>query len=97
MSGRPAQFNEGGEIPILVPQGLGQVAIEYKPFGTQVDFLPIVLGNGKIRLEVRPRVSDLDFRERRHDQQQPHPRAHGAAGRHGGRDERRPDLRDRRS
>ena len=61
VSGRPAQFNEGGEIPILVPQGLGQVAIEYKPFGTQVDFLPIVLGNGKIRLEVRPRVSDLDF------------------------------------
>lgn len=61
VSGRPSQFNEGGEIPILVPQGLGQVAIEYKPFGTQVDFLPIVLGNGKIRLEVRPRVSDLDF------------------------------------
>lgn len=61
VSGRPAQFNEGGEIPILIPQSLGQVAIEYKPFGTQVDFLPIVLGNGKIRLEVRPRVSDLDF------------------------------------
>lgn len=61
VSGRPAQFNEGGEIPILVPQSLGQIAIEYKPFGTQVDFLPIVLGNGKIRLEVRPRVSDLDF------------------------------------
>lgn len=61
VSGRPAQFNEGGEIPILVPQSLGQIAIEYKPFGTQVDFLPIVLGNGKIRLEVRPRISDLDF------------------------------------
>lgn len=61
VSGRPAQFNEGGEIPIVVPQSLGNVAIEYKPFGTQVDFLPIVLGNGKIRLEVRPRVSDLDF------------------------------------
>ncbi|MEN1679503.1 MAG: pilus assembly protein N-terminal domain-containing protein [Planctomycetota bacterium] len=60
VSGRPAQFNEGGEIPILIPQGLGQVSIEYKPFGTQVDFLPIVLGNGNIRLEVRPRVSDLD-------------------------------------
>ncbi|TWT95975.1 Type II secretion system protein D precursor [Botrimarina colliarenosi] len=61
VSGRPAQFNEGGEIPIIVPQSLGNVAIEYKPFGTQVDFLPIVLGNGKIRLEVRPRISDLDF------------------------------------
>lgn len=61
VSGRPAQFNEGGEIPIIVPQSLGNVSVEYKPFGTQVDFLPIVLGNGKIRLEVRPRVSDLDF------------------------------------
>ena len=61
VSGRPAQFNEGGEIPILVPQGLGNLAIEYKPYGTQVDFLPIVLGNGKIRLEVRPRISELDY------------------------------------
>lgn len=60
VSGRPATFNEGGEIPILIPQGLGQVSIEYKPYGTQVDFLPIVLGNGKIRLEVRPRVSEID-------------------------------------
>jgi pilus assembly protein CpaC len=60
VSGRPAQFNSGGEIPILVPQSLGTVSIEYKKFGTQVDFLPIVLGNGNIRLEVRPRVSSLD-------------------------------------
>lgn len=61
VSGRPAQFNEGGEVPVIVPQSLGNVSIEYKPFGTQVDFLPIVLGNGKIRLEVRPRISELDF------------------------------------
>lgn len=60
VSGRPAQFNVGGEVPILVPQSLGTSSIEYKPFGTQVDFLPIVLGNGSIRLEVRPRVSFLD-------------------------------------
>lgn len=60
VSGRPAQFLEGGEIPILVPQSLGTSSIEYKPFGTQIDFLPIVLGNGNVRLEVRPRVSDID-------------------------------------
>lgn len=60
VSGRPAQFNVGGEIPILVPQSLGTVSIEYKKYGTQVDFLPIVLGNGNIRLEIRPRVSELD-------------------------------------
>lgn len=60
VSGRPAQFLEGGEIPIIVPQSLGTSSIEFKPFGTQVDFLPIVLGNGNIRLEVRPRVSAID-------------------------------------
>ena len=61
VSGRPAFFQEGGEFPIIVPQSLGTVSIEYKRFGTQVDFVPIVLGNGNIRLEVRPRVSELDL------------------------------------
>ena len=61
VSGRPAQFQDGGEFPIIVPQSLGTSSIEFKPFGTQVDFLPIVLGNGNIRLEVRPRISDRDF------------------------------------
>ncbi len=60
VSGRPAFFNSGGEFPILVPQSLGTASIEYKKFGTQVDFVPIVLGNGNIRLEVRPKVSELD-------------------------------------
>lgn len=60
VSGRPASFNVGGEFPVLVPQSLGTVSIEYKKFGTQVDFVPIVMGGGKIRLEVRPRVSEID-------------------------------------
>jgi len=60
ISGRAASFKVGGEIPILVPQSLGTVSIEYKNYGTQVDVVPIVLGNGRIRVEVRPRVSELD-------------------------------------
>lgn len=60
VSGRPAQFKSGGEFPFLVPQSLGTTTIEWKKFGTQVDFVPIVLGNGNIRLEVRPEVSELD-------------------------------------
>ena len=60
VSGRPASFNVGGEFPILVPGGLGTVSIEYKQFGTRVDFVPIVLGNGNIRLEVRPAVTERD-------------------------------------
>ncbi|MFZ5828498.1 MAG: type II and III secretion system protein family protein, partial [Planctomycetota bacterium] len=60
VSGRPAQFNSGGEFPVPVPQSLGTISIEFKKYGTQLDFVPIVLGNGLIRLEVRPRVSELD-------------------------------------
>lgn len=60
MSGRPASFNSGGEVPTLIPGGLGTITIEYREFGTRVDFVPIVLGNGAIRLEVRPQVSELD-------------------------------------
>lgn len=60
VSGRPAHFNVGGEFPVIIPSGIGQSTVEYKSFGTQVDFVPIVLGNGRIRLEVRPRVSEID-------------------------------------
>lgn len=60
ISGRPASFNVGGEFPVIVPQSLGTVSIQYKKFGTQVEFVPLVLGNGTIRLEVRPRVSEID-------------------------------------
>ena len=60
VSGRPASFNSGGEFPIIVPQSLGTVSIEYRQYGTRVDFVPIVLGNGNLRLEVRPQVSEID-------------------------------------
>jgi pilus assembly protein CpaC len=60
VSGRPAHFNVGGEFPIIIPSGINQATVEFKKFGTEVDFVPIVLGNGNIRLEVRPRVSEPD-------------------------------------
>ncbi len=60
LSGRPAYVTVGGQIPILVPAGLGNVSIDYKEYGTRVDFVPIVLGNGNIHLDVRPSVSELD-------------------------------------
>ncbi len=60
-SGRPATFTSGGEFPVIVPQSLGTFSIEYKRYGTTVNFVPLVLGNGSIRLEVRPMVSELDY------------------------------------
>lgn len=58
--GRPARFSVGGEVPFIVPSGFGAFTIEYKEFGTSVDFLPFVVGPGRIRLEVRPEVSEPD-------------------------------------
>ncbi|HEY1783959.1 MAG TPA: pilus assembly protein N-terminal domain-containing protein [Pirellulales bacterium] len=59
-SGRPAYFLSGGEMPIPVPQSLGTISIQFRKFGTQVDFVPIVLGSGRIHLEVRPKISEID-------------------------------------
>ncbi len=60
VSGRPAVFLVGGEVPILTPQSLGTVTITYKKYGTKIDFIPYVLDNERIRLEVRPEISDID-------------------------------------
>jgi pilus assembly protein CpaC len=59
-SGRPASFLVGGEQAIPVPAGLGQIGVQFEEFGTRLNFLPIVLGNGKIHLEVEPEISNLN-------------------------------------
>ncbi len=59
-SGQAASFNVGGKVAYPSPQGLGTVGIEFIEYGTNVNFVPIVLGNGKIRLEVRPTISAPD-------------------------------------
>jgi pilus assembly protein CpaC len=61
LSGKTANFLAGGEFPVPVPQGLGSVAIEYKPFGVGLSFTPTVLSEKKISINVVPEVSELDF------------------------------------
>lgn len=60
IDGRPASFNSGGEFPILVPAGLGQVGVEFREYGTRLDFVAKVKGDGRIWLEVRPTISEID-------------------------------------
>jgi len=57
--GRPARFNVGGRVPYVVPNN-NSVTVNYEEFGTAVDFLPFVVGPGRIRLEVRPEVTEPD-------------------------------------
>lgn len=59
MSGRQASFLSGGEQAVPVPAGLGQIGVQFEEFGTRLNFVPVVLGNGKIHLEVEPEVSSL--------------------------------------
>ena len=67
MSGQQATFLAGGEFPYPVPQsgaaggGGTAITIEFKQFGVRLNFTPVVLGDGRIRLQVSPEVSDLDF------------------------------------
>jgi pilus assembly protein CpaC len=60
MSGRPASFLVGGQQAVPVAAGFSGVGVQFIPFGTTLSFIPIVLGNGKIYLEVSPSVSVLD-------------------------------------
>jgi pilus assembly protein CpaC len=65
-SGQEAHFLAGGQFPYPVPQtgsggGGTTITIQFQPYGVDLKFVPIVLGNGHIRLKVEPNVSELDF------------------------------------
>jgi pilus assembly protein CpaC len=63
VSGQPASFQAGGEVPITVTEVVqgeqggvtNTVTVEYKPFGVLLDFTPTVLADGVINLRVSPR------------------------------------------
>lgn len=60
MSGEKASFLAGGEQPVPQVTGFGQPSVEYKKFGIQLDFSPIVLGDRTIELNTTMSVSVLD-------------------------------------
>lgn len=60
-NGRPATMLSGGEFPVLVPQSLGTTTIEWRDFGVRMEAVPIILGDGMVRMEVMPEVSERDF------------------------------------
>jgi len=64
VSGEPAKFLAGGELPYPVLSGaLGQqtVSVQFKPFGVKLEFTGTIEGDGTIRLKVFPEVSSLDY------------------------------------
>lgn len=59
VSGRRASFRAGGEIGYPINQGDGVISAEFKQYGVSIDFLPTLLPNGRIAIEVTPEVSFL--------------------------------------
>jgi pilus assembly protein CpaC len=60
-SGRPARFLAGGQQATLSgASGINGPGVTYQPIGTELEFLPVVYGNGKIYLEVAPTVRGVN-------------------------------------
>ena len=59
VSGESASFLAGGEFPIPLSNQDGSVTVEFKKFGVGLDFTPVVIGDGRISLQVATEVSDL--------------------------------------
>src|SRR5271157_3606211 len=66
LDGQPARFLVGGNFPYPVPQsssipgGTAVVTISFARYGTILNFIPQILANDVIRLDVEPVVSNLD-------------------------------------
>ncbi|HAS64436.1 MAG TPA: pilus assembly protein CpaC [Vibrio sp.] len=58
LSGTKAEFLAGGEFPIPVPNEDG-ITIDYKEFGVSLDFIPYVLSDQKINLQMMVDVSEV--------------------------------------
>jgi len=61
LSGDKANIMVGGQIPIPVSNQNGQISIEWKDYGIQLEILPEVNGEGLINNKVKADVSSLDW------------------------------------
>ncbi|QBF32953.1 type II and III secretion system protein family protein [Thalassococcus sp. S3] len=60
LSGQEAKFLAGGEYPVPVSQDGGEISVEFKPFGIELNFIPRVVDQDIINLELNAAVSDID-------------------------------------
>ncbi len=61
LSGHKASFSSGGEIPVSTVSATGQVSVEWKKYGVNLDVLPTATATNSISAEIRAEVSDADF------------------------------------
>jgi pilus assembly protein CpaC len=60
-SGEEANLLVGSQVPVIsAAAGINGPGVTYRPTGTELRFLPIVYGNGKIHLTVSPTVASVN-------------------------------------
>lgn len=71
VNGATASFVVGGEVPVVVsgtdPTTGAQTGIatsDFREYGVKLDFTPELLQDGKLRLEIAPEVSEVDWNRR---------------------------------
>ncbi len=60
LSGQEAKFLAGGEYPVPVSQDDDTITVEYKPFGVELNFTPVVVDQDIINLTIDAAVSSID-------------------------------------
>ncbi|MBE0453816.1 MAG: type II and III secretion system protein family protein [Roseovarius sp.] len=60
LSGQEASFLAGGEFPIPVAQDRDTLTVDFKKFGVELKFIPRVVDDGIINLELAAAVSSVD-------------------------------------
>ena len=60
LSGQEARFLAGGEYPVPVAQDDDTITVEFKPFGVELVFTPVVVDGDIINLEIDAAVSSID-------------------------------------
>lgn len=59
-SGDTASFLAGGQVPIPISAGFGQVSVEYKKYGIQLHIKPIIDKQGNILADIKAEVSEIN-------------------------------------
>ncbi|MFG5383860.1 type II and III secretion system protein family protein [Yoonia sp. R2-816] len=60
LSGQAATFLAGGEYPVPIAEDEDTITVEFKPFGVELEFVPTVVDDDIINIEMLAAVSAID-------------------------------------
>jgi len=60
-SGEEAEFISGGEFPYQIVDALGNISIQFRPYGVILQIEPVVEDGNKILARIAAEISNIDF------------------------------------